>query len=87
VDLHIHLDRTVSELMTRLRPDYEKYLENKGCVTVMLDRAQYGCVESAVLNVRKTTGYSTFVLTRGDFRKRDKTAILAAKKEDNVLNP
>jgi hypothetical protein len=53
----------------------------------MLDRAQYGCVESAVLNVRKTTGYSAFVLTRGDFRKRDKTAILAAKKEDNVLNP
>lgn len=49
VDVHMRLDRTMSELMTRLRPDYERYLDSRGCVTVILDRALYGCVESAAL--------------------------------------
>ena len=45
----MRLDKTMSELMTRLRPDYEKYLDTRGCVTVILDRALCGCVESAAL--------------------------------------
>jgi hypothetical protein len=47
VDVYIRLDRTISELMIRLRPDYKKYLDSTESVTVMLDRAQYGCVENA----------------------------------------
>jgi Reverse transcriptase (RNA-dependent DNA polymerase) len=57
VDVHMRLDRTMSELMTRLRPSYAKYMDSKGCVTVLLDRALYGCVESAALwydNLRDT---------------------------------
>jgi dihydroxyacetone kinase DhaKLM complex PTS-EIIA-like component DhaM len=57
VDVHMRLDRTMSELMTRLRPSYAKYMDRTGCVTVMLDRALYGCVESAALwydNLRDT---------------------------------
>jgi Reverse transcriptase (RNA-dependent DNA polymerase) len=57
VDVHMRLDRTMSELMTRLRPSYGKYMDSKGCVTVLLDRALYGCVESAALwydNLRDT---------------------------------
>jgi hypothetical protein len=47
VDVHMRLDRTMSELMTRLRPDYERYLDSRRYVTVILDRAP--CVESAAL--------------------------------------
>jgi Reverse transcriptase (RNA-dependent DNA polymerase) len=57
VDVHMRLDRTMSELMTRLKPSYSKYMDSKGCVTVLLDRALYGCVESAALwydNLRDT---------------------------------
>jgi hypothetical protein len=37
VDLYMCLDRTMSELMTR--PDYEKYMDSRGCMTVVLDLA------------------------------------------------
>jgi hypothetical protein len=33
VDVHMRLDRTMSELMTRLRPDYERYLEDLFLIT------------------------------------------------------
>jgi Reverse transcriptase (RNA-dependent DNA polymerase) len=49
VDVYMSLDRTMSELLIRLRPDYNKYQDSRECVTVMLDRAPYGCVESAAL--------------------------------------
>jgi Reverse transcriptase (RNA-dependent DNA polymerase) len=51
--------------MTRLRPSYQKYVDLKGCVAVVLDRALYGCVESAALwydNLRETM--STLGYTR-----------------------
>jgi Reverse transcriptase (RNA-dependent DNA polymerase) len=46
----------MGELMTRLRPDYERYLDSRGCVTVILDRALYGCVESAALCYENLSG-------------------------------
>ena len=36
VDVHMRLDKTMSDLMTRLRPSYQKYVDLKGCVTVVL---------------------------------------------------
>jgi hypothetical protein len=57
VEVHMRLDRTMSELVTRLRPSYEKCQDGKGCIVVRLDRALYGCVESAALwyeNLRDT---------------------------------
>jgi Reverse transcriptase (RNA-dependent DNA polymerase) len=65
VAVHKRLDRTMSELVTRLQPSYEKYQDGKGCIIVRLDRALYGCVESAALwyeNLRDTMtalGYET----------------------------
>ena len=49
VDVHMRLDRTMSDLMVRLSPEYESYRDAKGCIVVQLDRALYGCVESAAL--------------------------------------
>ena len=57
VDVHMRLDKTMSELMIRLDPSYEKYCDGRGSITVILDRALYGCVESAALwyeNLRET---------------------------------
>jgi Reverse transcriptase (RNA-dependent DNA polymerase) len=65
VAVHMRLDRTMSELVTRLQPSYKKYQDGKGCIVVRLDRALYGCVESAALwyeNLRDTMtalGYET----------------------------
>ena len=57
VDIHMRLDRTMNELITRLRPDYSQFTDPKGCITVVLDRALYGCVWSAAFwyeNLRET---------------------------------
>ena len=49
VDVHMRLDKTISDLMIRLDGKYKKYQDARGCITVLLDRALYGCVESAAL--------------------------------------
>ena len=49
VTVHMRLDQLISGLMTKLRPEYLRYLDHKGCVVVKLQRALYGCVESAAL--------------------------------------
>lgn len=57
IDVHMRLDRTISDMMVELDPQYEGYRDSKGCVIVQLDRALYGCVESAALwyeNLRTT---------------------------------
>ena len=35
--------------MTKLSPDYAKYTDHRGCIVVRLEKALYGCVESAAL--------------------------------------
>jgi hypothetical protein len=45
----MRLDRTMSDLLVRLQPSYKKYQDAKGCIVVLLNRALYGCVESAAL--------------------------------------
>ena len=57
VPVHMRLDPTMSELIIRLDPSYKRYQDGKGCITVLLNRALYGCVESAALwydNLRET---------------------------------
>ena len=49
VDVHMRLDKTISDLMIRLDGKYKRYQDGRGCITVLLDRALYGCVESAAL--------------------------------------
>jgi hypothetical protein len=47
--VHTRLDRNMSRMMTKLAPEYSEYVDDKGCVVVRLDKALYGCVESAAL--------------------------------------
>jgi Reverse transcriptase (RNA-dependent DNA polymerase) len=93
VDVLMRFDRTMSELMTRLRPDYGRYLDSRGCVTVILDRALYGCVESAALwykNLSETMAalgyernpYEICVFNR---RHADGTRCTAAVHVDDLL--
>ena len=49
VPVHMRLDPTMSQLIIKLEPSYKKYQDIKGCITVLLNRALYGCVESAAL--------------------------------------
>jgi Reverse transcriptase (RNA-dependent DNA polymerase) len=58
VPVHMRLDRVMSDKLMRLKPSYNKFLDAKGCLVVLLNRALYGCVESAALlwydNLRET---------------------------------
>ena len=49
VTVHMRLDQLISGQMTKLCPEYIRYLGHRGCVVVKLQRALYGCVESAAL--------------------------------------
>jgi Reverse transcriptase (RNA-dependent DNA polymerase) len=81
VDVHMRLDRTMSELMTRLRPDYERYLDSRGCVTVILDRALYGCVESAALWYENL---SATMAALGDERNRYEICVFNKRDADGT---
>jgi Reverse transcriptase (RNA-dependent DNA polymerase) len=47
--VHMRLDATMSGLLCRLDPRYRDYMDSRGCIVVRLDKALYGCVESAAL--------------------------------------
>lgn len=60
---HMSLEKKMSSLMNTIDPKYERFTDRKGKLIVRLDKALYGCVESASLwyeNLRatlKTLGY------------------------------
>jgi hypothetical protein len=45
----MRLDKTMSEFLITLDPSYRTFLDDKGGVTVRLNKALYGCVESSGL--------------------------------------
>ena len=49
VPVHMRLDKTMTEFIATLDPSYRAYLDDRGGVTVRLDKALYGCVESSGL--------------------------------------
>ena len=65
--VHMRLDKTLSAEIVRIDARYADYLDYKGCLVVRLDKALYGCVESArlwYLNLKNTleeAGYSVNV--------------------------
>lgn len=48
VIVHMSLDSTMSRLLTTIEPRYGKYLDPKGRLIVILNKALYGCVESGM---------------------------------------
>ena len=49
VAVHMRLDLVVSGLMMRLCNDYARFADERGCIVVRLQKALYGCIESAAL--------------------------------------
>ena len=47
--IYVVLDKVMSDTMIKIDMSYERYRDKKGEITVRLDRALYGCVESALL--------------------------------------
>jgi Reverse transcriptase (RNA-dependent DNA polymerase) len=57
INVHTRLDQTISDIIVELDQQYEGYRDSKWSIVVQLDRALYGCVESASLwyeNLRTT---------------------------------
>ena len=49
VKVHMRLDKVMTQLLLKIDPSYESFLEQTGTVVVELDKALYGCVEAASL--------------------------------------
>ena len=49
VPVHMRLDKTMSEFLITLNPSYGNFLDDRGALTVVLEKALYGCVESSSL--------------------------------------
>ena len=49
VPVHMRLDRTMSEFLVTLNPSYAAYVDDRGGLTVKLNKTLYGCVESSGL--------------------------------------
>lgn len=65
--VYMRLDPNISALMQKIDPDYTNYVDHKGGIIVKLDRALYGCVESAALwYVRKTLENMGYVRNQYD---------------------
>ena len=47
--VHMRLDKNMTGMMVKLSPEYANYVDARGSVVVRLDKALYGCVESAAL--------------------------------------
>ena len=49
ITVHMMLDKRMSEMLLMIDDTYKKFLTSKGELCVRLDKALYGCVESALL--------------------------------------
>ena len=49
IAVHMRLDPLISGLMMKLCNDYARFADERGCIVVRLQKALYGCIESAAL--------------------------------------
>ena len=79
--VHMRLDKNMTNMMIKLAPEYSEYADHKGCVVVRLDKALYGCVESAALwyeNLRESLSQLGYVPNTHDicvFNKHDEYGV------------
>jgi hypothetical protein len=59
VQVHMRIDSTLAAILARLDPRYKQYIGIKGDVIVQLDKALYGCVESASLWYAQLSSFLT----------------------------
>ena len=65
IKVHMRIDRTLAGILCKLDAVYSRFLDTKGELVVQLDKALYGCVESASLWYAQL---STFLVTELGFR-------------------
>ena len=68
VNVYMRLDNTMTKMIIKLDAKYSDYCDVKGNIVVRLDKALYGCVESAALwyeNLSETLQKSGFI--RNDY--------------------
>ena len=79
--VHMRLDGTMSNIMTKFAHHYSRFTDHKGCIVVKLNKALYGCVESAALwyeNLRASLsdlGYSRNTHDICVFNKHDEYGV------------
>lgn len=49
VQVHMRLDKTMTRMLAGIEASYEPFIDDRGSLVVRLDKALYGCVESAAL--------------------------------------
>ena len=67
--VYMRLDKVMAGMMVEIDPSYGGYVDEKGCIVVVLDKALYGCVQSASLwyeNLRRTMERYGFVRNAHD---------------------
>jgi hypothetical protein len=65
----MRLDDKMAMILVKIRPEYEKFLNEDGSMIVQLDKALYGCMESAKLwydHLRKTLESLSFTVNPHD---------------------
>jgi hypothetical protein len=65
----MRLDAKLAMILTKIRPDYLPFLDKDGTMVVQLDKALYGCVESAKLwydHLRKSLEAMGFTVNAND---------------------
>jgi len=55
--VHVALDAVQSQILCAICPEYTKFLRDNGTMVVLLDKALYGCIESARLWYEELAGY------------------------------
>ena len=76
--LYMRLDQTMSSMVCKINKTYGEYLDDKGCIVVRLDKALYGCVESAALwyeNLSDALSAAGYVKNRYEMCVYNKTNI------------
>lgn len=64
INVYMRFDGTMSKMLIKLDGRYNKYCDAKGNIVVRLDKALYGCVESAALwyeNLSETLRKERFI--------------------------
>ena len=76
--VHMRIDPLMTAILTQLDAKYEQFQDSKGSTIVKLDRALYGCVESAVQwykNLRSTLEADGYVVNQYDLCVFNKTVL------------
>ena len=81
VTVHMRLDKTISHMMRKIQPDYGRFADSRECIVMRLEKALYGCVESAALwhehlsNTLSELGYGKNKHEWCVFNRTDETGI------------